>query len=449
LFILAVLVTSRVIPIRFAWAFEEDSWATKTRMGITNTLFGVAVVNGKIYVMGGHPIGRTQFTIDANLEYDIATDTWTSRTHMPGISAGFGTAVYQNEIYVFGGFWGIGPGPLSTVRVYNPETKTWTGRTSMPTARAGVQANVVDGKIYVIGGSSGEPVNVNEVYNPLTDTWAAKAPIPTPVSYSASAVVDGKIYVIGGLAPVANSSQTYVNLNQIYDPKTNTWNLGAPMPNIPDSISAGATTGVMAPKRIYVIGDGLNQIYDPASDSWTFGAPIPNSTHRLTNFADAEVAVYNDQLYAIGGVYAEGDSLYSVNEQYTPIGYCFVSPEISVFSPENKTYASSNISLTFTMNKHAAWMGYSLDGQETVTIAGNTTLESLAIGLHNITVFAKDELENAGNSETIRFTVAKEPEPEPFSAMWFATGVAIAVATGAASLAAYYVRCRRTSKTVQ
>ena len=183
-----------------------------------------------------------------------------------------------------------------------------------------MQANVVDGKIYVIGGRATDGVvAVNEVYDPITDKWFTKTPIPTPVSAYASAVVDGKIYVIGGLSPVTNSTSTSrVNLNQIYDPNTDTWSLGAPLPNNQTSISAGATTGVMAPKRIYVIGDGLNQIYNPSNDSWTVGEPIPDSAHRLQNLDDAEIAVVNDQLYALGGVYEQNGQYYSVNEQYTP-----------------------------------------------------------------------------------------------------------------------------------
>ena len=47
---------------------------------------------------------------------------------------------------------------------------------------------------------------------------------------------------------------------------------------------------------------------------------------------------------------------------------------------------------------------YSLDGEETVTINGKTTLTGLANGDHNITVYAKDEAGNVG-SETTYFSV--------------------------------------------
>jgi N-acetylneuraminic acid mutarotase len=335
LLLLVLLTASSIVVSKPVSAAAEDSWVTKTRMGLAKTGFGVGVVNDKIYVMGGHPYGSTQVTIDDVSVYDPATDQWTSKQHMPGPLAWFGTAVYQNEIYVIGGAWFLAGSEKNDVWVFDPAANTWTSKTSMPTARAGMQASVVDEKIYVIGGATADDVlDENEVYDPIADTWATKTPIPTPVSAYASAVVNDKIYVIGGLT-TDGTSQILVNLNQIYDPATDTWSLGNPLPNTQSSISAGATIGVMAPKRIYVVGDGLNQVYNPANDSWTFGEPIPNSANRLTNFDDAEIAVVNDQLYALGGVYEdENGNGYSVNEQYTPIGYG--TPDLSTPSPSPK-----------------------------------------------------------------------------------------------------------------
>jgi N-acetylneuraminic acid mutarotase len=306
-------------------------------MGLAKTGFGVGVVNDKIYVIGGHPYGSTEFTIDDVSVYDPSTDQWRSKQHMPGPLAWFGTAVYQNEIYVIGGAWFMSDSLKNDVWVYDPAADAWTTKASMPTPRAEVQANMVNSKIYVIGGreTTSSVADVNEVYDPVTDTWTTKTPIPTPVTQYASAVVDGKIYVIGGWTFAANSTSTsWVDLNQIYDPETDTWSLGTP---IPEGVraNAGATTGVMAPKRIYVIGDGLNQVYNPSNDSWSVDEPIPNSAHRLTNFADAEIAVVNDQLYALGGVYKDANGNgYSVNEQYTPIGYG--TPDLSTPSPSPK-----------------------------------------------------------------------------------------------------------------
>jgi N-acetylneuraminic acid mutarotase len=321
LLVLVLLTASNLIASKPVSAAAEDSWTSKTRMGLAKTEFGIGVVSDKIYVMGGHPFPSSQYTIADLSVYDPSTNQWRSKQHMPGPLAFFAAAVYEDEIYVIGGAWGLAGSEKNDVWVYDPAENTWTTKTSMPTDRAGMQANVVNGKIYVIGGTADDVLDVNEVYDPVADTWATKTPIPTPVFAYASAVADGKIYVIGGLSP-NGTSIIRVNLNQVYDPETDTWSSGSPLPNNQTSISAGATTGVMAPKRIYVIGDGLNEVYNSVSDSWISGEPIPNSADRLTNFADAEIAVVNDQLYALGGVYEdENGNYYSVSEQYTPIGY--------------------------------------------------------------------------------------------------------------------------------
>lgn len=190
--------------------------------------------------------------------------------------------------------------------------------------RAELQANVVNGKIYLIGGTlpSGSISNATEVYDLSSDSWSTLAPIPAPVGLYASAVVDNKIYVEGG----GQSGPVISGLNQIYDPETNVWTLGAPLPTPVLWAAAGATTGVLAPTRLYVIGgtsDGINAvnityIYDPQGNSWTIGALMPTARGTLS------VAVVNDTIYALGG----SDNFLNllgptnvVNEQYVPLGY--------------------------------------------------------------------------------------------------------------------------------
>lgn len=88
-------------------------------------------------------------------------------------------------------------------------------------------------------------------------------------------------------------------------------------------------------------------------------------------------------------------------------------PQITILSPEEEKYTVSDIPLNFTVDNPISEIKYSLDGQENVTIAGNTTLTGLLSGVHNITVYANDTFGNSIKSETISFTIAKEPEPFP------------------------------------
>jgi N-acetylneuraminic acid mutarotase len=389
--------------------YAEDSWVPKAPMHEARSGVGTAVVNGKIYAIGGTNQEGFRAT---NEEYDPETNTWTFKASMPTPRSYFGIAVYQNKIYCIGGY-ADGFSATGVNEVYDPATNTWATKASMPTPTLNLQANVVNGKIYLIGGNSNG--TLNQVYDPANDTWDTKASVPTAVSSYASAVVDNKIYVVTS------------NLNQIYDAEKDSWSIGAPAPLPAILGSAGATTGVNAPKRVYVFGADADlpfwqlttrsftaQSYDPKTDSWTACASI--SIGRYS----ASVAVVDDLLYVIGGFTTEFrtdrftlNPIYTysaVNQQYTPFGYGTVPLVVSVVSPENKTYAANNVSLAFTLNKPAVWMGYSLDGQETVTVTGNTTLNALSNGLHNITVYAKDEFENTGVSETISFSV-DVPEP--------------------------------------
>ena len=268
---------------------------------------GVAVVNGKMYAIGG---ANENGFLNTNEEYDPATNTWVSKKPMPTPRGAFGIAAYQNKIYVIGGGGEFGLEEVTGVNeVYDPSTDTWENKASMPTARASLCANVVTGKIYLIGGSKPyflweTPVpNQNEVYDIATDSWTTKTPPPTQVSGYASAVVDNKIFIIGG-----NVVGYISNLIQIYRPETDTWGSGTPIPNAASGAAAGATTGVVAPKRIYVMGGyptfNLNQVYDPEKDTWIMGARMP------TNRVGFGVAVVNDMLYAIGN--------YRENQRYTP-----------------------------------------------------------------------------------------------------------------------------------
>jgi N-acetylneuraminic acid mutarotase len=460
LLVLVFLTASCIIvaePALSSVSVAENSWASKVPMHVARAGLGVAVVNGKIYAIGGStrsggggtqsgPLPFTGGVVGTNEEYDPAADTWAFKAPMPTPLDSFGIAVYQNRIYCIGG--GVN-------EVYDPATDTWESKAPMTIARSYLQANVVNGKIYLIGGyvpdnsAFGFSIsNLNEVYDPATDSWTTKAPMPIATGEYPSTVVDDKIYITGGL-----SSSPKSDLNQIYDPATGTWSQGALMPLGLRYGAAGATAGVNAPKRIYCFSEFAEwsgtQVYDPENDSWTFGARTPTS--RLS-FA---VAVVNDILYAIGGYtetstdgiwsWAYGPSItpHATNEQYTPFGYGTVPPLISVVSPENKNYTSSNVSLAFAVNKPALWMGYSLDGKDNVTLAGNTTMTGLTSGLHNITLYAEDTFENTGTSETIYFSIANEQKPESFPTTLIVASVVLVAVIGIGLLV--YFRKRNSS----
>ena len=97
----------------------------------------------------------------------------------------------------------------------------------------------------VIGGIGGD--NVNEAYDPATNTWTTKAPMPTPRYDVTAGVVSGIIYVIGG-----TDSGNVLSTVEAYDPARNIWIGKAPMPTARGSHTSTVVNGI-----IYTIG-GFN-----------------------------------------------------------------------------------------------------------------------------------------------------------------------------------------------
>ena len=236
-----------------------------------------------------------------------------------------------------------------------------------------LSASVVDGKIYLVGGkhySSVTPnyneTDINEVYDPSSDTWSVKTPMPTGAQGYASVVFDNKIYVMGGSRqPNSVGNTLIVDANQVYDAQTDTWSQAEKLPNATSYGAAAVTEGFLAPLRIYLVGgfaggqfSGKTDVYDPQTNTWSSADSMPTPRAYLS------LVEINDVLYAIGGF--DGKSWLGKIEQFKPVGYGKVAPTVQILSPENKTYTQAL--LHFTVNRATNWVAYSLDNNANVTI---------------------------------------------------------------------------------
>jgi len=301
-FLIAILVVTMVL------ANDETAraatWTQKADMPTPRWGHSAAVVNGKIYVIGGlmsEPSFLNAESIAAVEEYDPATDTWTRKTDIPAPRGYlYGShPVVDGKIYVTGG-GNRGQAMIARVDVYDPATDTWTRVADMPTARLAMARVAWNGKIYVFGGLTGRlpspysSVNVTEVYDPQTDTWAEAAPMPRGVWEHSALVVEDKIYVVGGA-----SAQNAERILQVYDPRTDTWTNATPFPSNVRGFSA-----CVLYDEIYVFGGWFNSgqwpqadtwVYDPTTDIWTAGTPLPDVRSEFST------SVVNGRIYAIGG----------------------------------------------------------------------------------------------------------------------------------------------------
>ena len=190
---------------------QTDTWVRKQDMSIPRTQFGIGVVAGRIYAIGGrvHPRDKKPGhpgRIDLVEVYDPINDIWAKRAKMPTRRDGFGAAVIRDTLYAIGGSgWphdGQGGPALATIEAYHPKMNRWQKKPDMPNLRWIFLTVVIDGKIYLIGGTdlqAGDrgPAPV-EVYEPVTEKWRVIFAIPTVKLPFSVAAINGKIYVFGG-----------------------------------------------------------------------------------------------------------------------------------------------------------------------------------------------------------------------------------------------------------
>ena len=261
-------------------------------------------------------------------EYNPTTNTWTTKAEMPTPRFSFAIAVYHNKIYCIGGLIANsnpmrGSSVTGAIEVYDPATDTWEVKKPMPTPRTQLEANVVNNRIYLIGGRTGgqnSTVTSNEVYDPVSESWTTKTDILYPVTEYSSTVIGSKIYMMGGQDEFNDSKN--LDVNQIYDIETDSWNFGTPIPTAVKS--AACASSVSFPSKIFLIGGELAtggsstnivQIYNSEKDNWSVGASMPTARFGLA------VAALDGAIYAMGGT--EGYILPTEkanieNEMYTP-----------------------------------------------------------------------------------------------------------------------------------
>jgi len=256
-----------------------DTWTKKRPMALPSHHVALAEANGKIYVMGGFVLPASGpaawVPIDNAWEYDPAADAWKPLPPVPTRRGAANAAVVDGKIYVIGGAsthpgskeTGVHPTrphrSVDTNEVYDLATGTWSKRATMPTARNHAAVGVVNNRIYVIGGRIGAAfmqnpatsVDIVEEYDPATDQWGAlRRSMPTPRSAMGWGTFRGRIYVAGGEVRDQKLWGTF-RVVEAYEPATNSWSTLPPIP-IPRHGHAAAVIG----NRLHVVSGDVQSL---------------------------------------------------------------------------------------------------------------------------------------------------------------------------------------------
>jgi N-acetylneuraminic acid mutarotase len=187
-----------------------------------------------------------------------------------------------------------------------PPPGKWELRAPSGLPRQEVSYVELAGKLYLAGGGTAQ-----QRYDPQSNSWTNLAPLPENLDHIQSVATGGRIYYIGGLNqwPSPQSTEVY-----IYDPATNSFSQGAPMPS---TRARGAGGVAVYNGKIYYAG-GLHDgtavpwldVYDPVANSWT---ALPNMPTARDHF---HAAIVGGKLYAIGGRNVQIGATTPVNEVY-------------------------------------------------------------------------------------------------------------------------------------
>ena len=296
-----------------------EKWQIVSELPIQRRGFATAVVDGKIYLIGGTPFQnrRGPYGLPTVEVYDPKTNSWEQVADMPTPRASAETAVVNGTLYVCGGYNGIDNRLvnlkfLDVVEAYDPQNDTWTRKQGMSVPRKDFGTGVVAGKIYSIGGYihplDKEPeapwrIDLVEAYNPATDTWMKRAKMQRRRDGFGVGVVNNHIYAIGGRGwPQVGPGGPFLKVIEEYNPKINRWERKNEMPDLRLSFST-----VVLDDMIYLIGGFIWQgrvpqylatvdTYNPETEEWNSIPPMP------TPILPFGAAVVNGNIYVFGGV---------------------------------------------------------------------------------------------------------------------------------------------------
>jgi N-acetylneuraminic acid mutarotase len=266
------------------------------------TSFGAAIVDGNVYIYGGHTGGAHSYSMEEQERFvrklDLEAGTWEQLAEGPPLQ-GLALVAHGEKLYRIGGFTAMNAAgeehdlqSQDGVAGFDLATGEWSDLAPLPEPRSSFDAAVLDDKIYVIGGWSMGGAEENEW---LTTAWAmdlsADAPawesLPAPPFQRRALAVaahEGKIYAIGGMQPEGGPTRR----TDVFDPATGQWTLG------PELIGEEAMTGFGASAfatggRLYVTAyDGSLQRLTEDGSAWEVIAQTPTARffHRMLPIDD-------------------------------------------------------------------------------------------------------------------------------------------------------------------
>lgn len=279
------------------------------------TSFGGAVLDGALYIYGGHTGRAHHYYNEAQANTLRRLDlknpkAWQSLGKGPRLQ-GLAMVAHGGKLYRIGGFtaknkegedhdfWSV-----ADVACYDIATKKWTDMSPLPEPRSSFDAAVLGDKIYVVGGwqlqGEAETKWHKTAYalDLVSDKpqWQALPKPPFVRRALTVAAHDGKIYAIGGMQKKGGTTLRV----DVFDPASGTWSRGPDLQGSGRLKGFGASAFATGGNLYASTHNGALQRLAKDGKSWEIVKELerPRFFHRLLPFSD-------NQLILVGGANME------------------------------------------------------------------------------------------------------------------------------------------------
>jgi N-acetylneuraminic acid mutarotase len=336
-------ISSGVYSIETEALETKSVWANESPLPYKVQEIYPTVFKNHIVVAGGlspdvddNPIGVS----DRFVVFDMGTKNWKEGAKLPEPRHHPMLVVVNDTLYSFGGFtvkdggaWHNSKDVLKLVANENSteanilETGKWVKISEMPAPLAETLSAVNNGQVHLVSGRTPKVSNKNNqwndqtdqnshfVYDPKSNSWTQGKPLPTARNSACSVTLDGQMHTIGGRTVVGGNLDTH----EVFDFATGEWLTKAPLP-----AAQGGLACAVANEKIYVFGgeyfDNGGGVYKevweytPSTDKWTQSSSMPDPRHGLGALS------IDSSIYVIAGASQAGGNL--------------TSNRVSVYTPE-------------------------------------------------------------------------------------------------------------------
>jgi hypothetical protein len=190
--------TAQFVATNLAFRLDTASglWLPVAALPLPRAAHGAAVVDGKVYLVGGFTSG---FVLTPEVDvYDAGANTWTRAPDLPTPRDHLLVLPLEGKVWAVGGETGGHDKNVATVEELEP-SKGWTAAPELPRPRGSLSGGALDGHIVAVGGQDPQRTfDDADIFDPASARWSALPPMPTARHGFGAVVVGERLFVLEG-----------------------------------------------------------------------------------------------------------------------------------------------------------------------------------------------------------------------------------------------------------